>query len=185
MKRRMRAGVLLLVCALVAVACGGTEDASNTTPPGSQNTTQGTEGQVATSTTTGQRSGISEGTVTIGNETFEFEGNKFPCGAPDSFGGVSMALHIRGSAGAGGETREGLELILAPEGGGPDGSLESRIDLRLVDARRWIANEGQDSGRVDSWALEGGRVVGTATFYISHEGGGLIAGSFDVVCGDS
>lgn len=96
-----------------------------------------------------------------------------------------MALHILGSAGTGSETRQGLELTLAPEGGGPDGSLESRIDVRLADDRRWIVDEGEgDRGRVDFWELEGGRVVGTATFYSTHEDR-LVPGSFDVVCGDS
>ena len=187
MKRRMRVGVLLLVCAVVAVACGGTDDASNTTPPGSQNTTQGTQGQGTTSTTTGQRAAISEGTVTIENETFEFEGNKSPgsCDAPNNLGGVGVALHLLGAAGSGSETSEGLELILVPEEADAYKDLE-KIEVRLAEAdgRRWIVNEGQDSGSIDSWAFEGGRIVGTATFYSTHEDR-LVPGSFDVVCGDS
>jgi hypothetical protein len=186
MSRRIRVAVLLLAVVMVA-ACGGTEEPSGSTVPGSQNTTPGTQGQGTTSTSTGPSGGVSEGTVTIENETFEFEGNKFPgsCDAPNNLGGVGVALHLLGAAGSGSETSEGLELILVPEGADAYKELE-KIEVRLAEAdgRRWIVNEGQDSGSIDSWAFEGSRIVGTATFYSTHEDR-LVPGSFDVVCGDS
>lgn len=202
----MRRLWILAIFALVLAACGGGEaDPTNdtetpgTTAQGAPATTQGNDSSSATTEAPsdggGSSGGVSTGTVTIGNETYEYEDTGFPglrCD-PDAFG-VAFLAALQSSEGAVDGKIGSLVVGIPFKGEEATAGILPELSASVGDLD-WQANEARaaerdipaGSSQVDSYEIDGNTISGTATFYeenSSFSGGDLVVekGTFEVTC---
>ncbi len=198
----MKKLVLMVAMVLVAAACGGGEAGSDDTPAddGSSVTTAagspetsapetGDDGE-STDPAPSDLSGIGEGTVTLNGETYLFGEAGFPalqC-EPDMFGVFFVVLQQVDASG--GEVPGGLlALTLLLEGTDPAVVGQDNTARLTIGGEDWIAEpediaeRGLDPGtsQVDSYAIDGNSVSGTATLYEEESYYATTGGSTDPI----
>ncbi len=207
----MKKGIVFLaVLALVAAACGGSDDAEDAGAEQAVTTTQPDPGEdpggeeAPPETSAPEPEGDSEGsgpstaTVTIGEETFSFstEGAVVAQCLTDFFGVFSSQLPMVDDGGA--QTGGGVAIVVLQEGTDPD--VVDTVNSVEVDTgdETWVANEADDvlsemvepgMSQVDSVEIDGRTVRGTATFVRQGSvfGGGEVetmTGTFEATCGE-
>lgn len=178
---------LLLLVAIV-VACGGDDDDDDASSESQPDTTSDAATATATTASTSaaddESSGAERVVVTIGTETFEFDVIRQP-------GCVLIGGQVSGSAEmTGGAVTFGFTI--PPEDWETNERFRNPPDISLVDessdpAVLWRA--GGPGGNVDSYAIDGGRASGSATFVSEAYRGDpdfvseTASGTFDIDCG--